>query len=416
MALSVAVVGSGMAGLAAAHFCREGGCDVTLFERQPGWGMDAHAVSVGDARVDVPLRVMNTSAWNSVLSLAAEVGVDTYDIRTFISCSRSDRSTWFRSGRFPLTDWHFVGSLRYLDRRAWRVLQTLSRLSRGASDLRERQESVSLKQYLDHENFDTEVWRGLILPMLATICTCEERHLLDWPAHQLLSLLQDILHGPSLVRLRGGTSALVNALSRDLRHFSGSPVAQVVQHGERVQVTNARGEGGLFDRVILATQANQLDFLDDEQFAKEREVLSGIRFADGELITHTDQRFLPSDRRDWTALNFQTDASMDKVMFTVWINAVEASMRTDDPPVLQTWNPIFPVQEDKIINRTPLQRAVVHAGTKTALEQMDRWHREPGRRVFYCGSWAYEGVPLLETAVQAARRVSALAMGSGTVQ
>ncbi len=411
MTLSVAVVGSGMAGLAAAHFCREGGCDVTVFEQQPGWGMDAHAVSVHDARVDVPLRVMNTSAWNSVLSLAAEVGVDTYDIRTFISCSRSDRSTWFRSGRLPLTERHFVGSLRYLDRRAWRVVRTLYRLSRAARHLPEQDGSLSLKSYLDREEFDTEVWRGLVLPMLVTICTCDERHLLDWPAGQLLSLLQNILHGPGLVRLRGGTSALVGALSRDLQHFSGSAVVEVVQRDDRVIVTNARGEGGRFDRVILATQANQLDFLDDGQFAKEREVLSGIRFADGELITHTDPRFMPRDRRDWTALNFQTDAGMDNVMFTVWINAVEAGMSTDDPPVLQTWNPIFPVHEDKVIDRTPLQRAVVHAGTEAVLQQMDGWHREPGRRVFYCGSWAYEGVPLLETAVQAARRVSALAMG-----
>jgi len=413
MTLSVAVVGSGMAGLAAAHFCREGGCDVTVFERQPDWGMDAHAVSVHDAHVDVPLRVMNSSSWNSVLSLAAEVGVDTYDIRTFISCSRSDRSTWFRSGRFPLTDQHFVGSLRYLNPHALRVARTLYRLSRRSRHLPEQNENISLRNYLDREHFDREIWRGLVLPMLTTICTCDERHLLDWPAGQLLSLLQDILHGPGLVRLRGGTSALVGALSRDLRHFSGSAVVEVVQRDEQVTVTNARGEGGRFDRVILATQANQLDFLDDGQFAQEREVLSGIRFADGELITHTDQRFMPRNRRDWTALNFQTDPGMDRVMFTVWINAVEAGMSTDDPPVLQTWNPVFPVQEDKVIDRTPLQRAVVHAGTEAVLQHMDRWHHEPGRRVFYCGSWAYEGVPLLETAVQAARRVAGLAMERG---
>lgn len=413
MAQTVAVIGSGMAGLAAAHFCRAGGWDVTVFEQQPEWGMDAHAVSVHDARIDVPLRVMNASAWNSVLSLAADVGVGTYGIRTFISCSHSDRSTWFRSGRFPLTDQHFVGSLRYLDRRAWRVARTLYRLSRGVSNLPEQNGNLSLKHYLAAEDFDTQVWRGLVLPMLVTICTCDERHLLDWPAGQLLSLLQDILHGPALERLRGGTSALVRALSRDLRHFSGSAVVEVVERGDQVAVTNARGEGGLFDRVILATQANQLDFLDDDQFGHERDLLSDIRFADGELVTHTDQRCMPRNRSDWTALNFQTDAAMDKVMFTVWINAVEADMSTDAPPIFQTWNPIFPVDEDMVIDRTPLQRAVVHAGTETVLREMDGWHREPDRRVFYCGSWAYEGVPLLETAVQAARRVAGLAMGRG---
>ncbi|TVP83675.1 MAG: FAD-binding protein [Thioalkalivibrio sp.] len=410
MTLSVAIVGSGMGGLAAAHFCRQNGCEVTVFEEQPGWGMDAHAVPVHGSRVDVPLRVMNSSAWNSVLSLAADVGVGTYDIRTLISCSRSDRSTWFRSGRFPFTDRHFVGSLRYLDRRALRVVRTLYRLSRAAQALPDQDEEMLLRDYLAREDLDPQVWRGMVLPMLITICTCDEEHLLDWPAGQLFSLLRDILDGPGLVRLQGGTSALVDALSRDLRRFSGSAVVEVVQRGDQVSVANARGDGGLFDRVILATQANQLDFLDDGQFGAEREVLSGIRFADGELVTHSDERFMPRDPRDWTALNFQTDAAMDRVMFTVWINAVEPGM-PPDAPVFQTWNPIFPPADDRVIDRTPLQRAVVHAGTDAVLREMDRWHRAPGRRVFYCGSWAYEGVPLLETAVQSARRVAELATG-----
>jgi len=38
-------------------------------------------------------------------------------------------------------------------------------------------------------------------------------------------------------------------------------------------------------------------------------------------------------------------------------------------------------------------------------EQLSSWHRQPGRRVFFCGSWAHEGVPLLESAVRSARNV-----------
>jgi len=214
-----------------------------------------------------------------------------------------------------------------------------------------------------------------------------------------------------------GALRAVALIRRRIHTLAGFPASRQRQH-DRIRArfcwpSEYQAQRNRCSPSPPAPNTKGLDFLDDRQFAQEREVLSGIRFADGELITHTDQRFMPRDRRDWTALNFQTDPGMDRVMFTVWINAVEAGMSTDDPPVLQTWNPVFPVQEDKVIDRTPLQRAVVHAGTEAVLQQMDRWHREPGRRVFYCGSWAYEGVPLLETAVQAARRVTGLAMERG---
>ncbi len=398
---TIAVIGSGMAGLAAARRARQAGFEVTLFEARAGHGMDAHALPVHEGVVDVPLRVMSPRRWPSVLSLAAEMGVGSFAVDTFVSCSTEDRQTWFRSGRLPLTGWPFVGHWRYFNLQALRVARGLAQLSRVAKDTQTRSGDETLATLLQRESFDEKFWRALALPLLTTICTCDERDLLAWPAGQLLSLLDEIMHGDTLVRLQGGTAALVCALAEGLELISGSPVTRVLDQGEQVLVRNARGEGGLFDRVIVATQANELDFLEGEPYRQERKVLSSIRYARGELIVHADERFMPRDRRDWTALNFQSTAGFEAAMFTVWVNAVEPSL-TDAPPVFQTWNPLFAPQPDTVLAAVPFQRAVVHSGNAAVLESLQQWHRQPGRRVFYCGSWAHEGVPLLETAVRSA--------------
>tara|TARA_R110002110_G_scaffold43803_2_gene135645 strand:- start:3565 stop:4908 length:1344 start_codon:yes stop_codon:yes gene_type:complete len=406
MGETVAVVGSGMAGLAAAHGCRKAGFDVTLFEARPGHGMDAHAMAVQGGNVDLPLRVMSPRNWHSVLALAAEVGVGTFPVATYASCSWTDRQTWFRSGRMPVTGWPWVGSWRYLNRRSLRLARGLWQLRRASAGLAAADASFTLADFLQQQSFDPLFWRGLVLPLLTTICTCDEAQLLAWPAPQLLSLLDEILHGGGLVRLQGGTSALVAALAAAIPAYTGSPVQRLAAREEGIMVHNARGEGGQFDRVILAVQANQLDFLEGEQFQRERQVLDQVRFDSGELWLHRDPRFLPRRTADWSALNFQTDPELARVMFTVLVNAVEPTLASAEP-VLQTWNPLYEPDPETVLARVPLQRAVVHTGTAGIHRALAGWHAEPDRRVFYSGSWAYPGVPLLESAVRSAQAVVA---------
>ncbi|MCL7945385.1 FAD-dependent oxidoreductase [Marinobacter sp. ATCH36] len=416
MAYSIAVIGSGIAGLAAAYGARRAGHDVTVFEARDSHGMDAHALAMEDGRVDVPLRVMSPDAWPCVLQLAKEVGVGTFKVQVHASCSWTNRYTWFRSGEVPVLGWPFLGSWRYLNTRALRMGLGIRQLGHLTRKLQHPYTDATLGEILEYHDFDPLFWRGLVLPILTTICTCEENHLLNWPAAQLLSLLHGILYGKDLYRLEGGTSALVQGLAKGLPLHSGSPVTTVEESREGVQVYNERGEGGVFDRVIVATQANQLSFLNDTQFGEERETLKNIGFASGELWVHQDPRFMPSKKHDWTALNFQMDEALEKPMFTVWVNKVEPTLR-NSAPVFQTWNPLYEPYPDTVLARVPLERAVVHRGTARVHDALVRWHRQPGRKVFFCGSWAYEGVPLLESAVRSANAVvNSIAVPYGTVR
>lgn len=414
MSLQIAIIGSGIAGLAAAYRCTQAGYAVTLFEAQAGYGMDSHQLHRYGGVVDVPLRVMSAERWPSVLSLAAEVGVETFTVNTFVSCSMLAHrptepallQTWLRSGRVPYLNLPVVGSWRYLNRDALSVSLGLWRLSRALKQTKHLPSNDTLADFLARENFNPLFWRGLMLPILITICTCDEAELLTWPTQQLLGLLHDIMHGKPLRRLRGGTSALVKqltAVTQATCHL-GSPVRQIEEVADGILVQNARGDGGLFDRVLTATQANQLDFLAQTDYQTERDILAGIPYAQGELVVHQDTRVMPRRRNDWTALNFHTDAQLNQATFHVWVNAVEPSLQ-GKPPIFQTWNPVFPLQPDKILSRIPFQRAVVSPNTADILRQLHAWHQQPQRRLFYIGSWAYEGVPLLESAVQSANRV-----------
>jgi predicted NAD/FAD-binding protein len=403
---SIAIIGSGMAGLAAARISKDAGHRVTVFESQARRGMDAHTLAIHGGIVDVPLRIMSPLHWTSVLNLADYAGVGTYDAEAFISCNWMDGHTWFRSSYLPFTTLPGIGSWRYVNPTSMRMIAGLWTLSRAVRKLRERNDTTTtVREFLAQNDIDPTLWRGPVLNVLKTICTCSEEHLLAWPALPLLSFLQLIIYGNRFRRLTGGTPALVEALAKDLEFFSGSAVTRVQQEENGVQVENARGEGGRFDRVIVATPSNQTGFLADGQFTREIAALKGIHFVQGELVVHNDTRFMPRQRQDWVPLNFNMTPDLRDSMFTVWINPVEPTL-AKAPPVFQTWNPIVECAPGTVHSRATLTRAVVHSGTDAALAKLRQLHAEPGRRVFFAGSWAYPGVPLLESAVRSAIAVA----------
>lgn len=400
-----------MAGLAAAWMCHRAGREVTVFEAQPRRGMDAHTLEApgpdGPGVVDVPLRVMSPRAWKSVLALCAEVGVETFEVDTFASFTwgTDGGATWLRSARARLGPWTVptLGSARFVNRATAAVGVGLARLA--LDEARGGVGDVTLAAYARQARLPQVFLRAFLLPLLTTICTCDEATLLAWPARDLLALFHRILHGEALRRLRGGTPALVDGLAAGLTIHAPERVVAVTGGADEVTVRTASGRSETFDRVLVATQANHaVGFLEGEGFARERATLARFGYDGGELVVHRDVRFMPPRRDDWVPLNYRIAHDLTRSMFTVWVNPIEPSIGPE--LVLQTWNPLMEPDPKTVLARVSMQRAVVDVGTAAAQRELEALHAEPGRRVFFCGSWAAPGVPLLESAVRSAIAVA----------
>lgn len=412
----IAVIGSGMAGLTVAWALRETGRRVTLFEGLPRRGMDAHATAVaGGGHVDAPLRVMSPDAWTCFFGLCARLGVETFAVDTGLSFSQRDGRTTLSTGRFELAGMQLPGALRLIARRHGRIRYGLAKLAfetkRGLPP-----DSVSLGELMAARDFDREFVDGFLLPVLSTICTCDAAVLRRWPARNILPLLHTILYGRRSQRVRGGVRSLVDKLVADVAAHAnpvelraGEPVLTVVPDDTGVRVATA-SHSDHFDRVVVATQANQTRFLDGTAYGREHALLARFPYVEGELVTHHDRRFMPTRRADWAPINYlrghREDATHDSdTMWTVWLNPVEPSL-AHSPATFQSWQPLFAPLPESVVARVTLQRAVVTSDSLRALLALFDLHGEADRRVFFCGSYAAPGVPLLESAVRSAISVA----------
>ncbi|KAA0630980.1 monoamine oxidase, partial [Escherichia coli] len=162
----------------------------------------------------------------------------------------------------------------------------------------------------------------------------------EWPAKPLLTFLRQLTDGDALLRLQGGTPALVDKLIEGIEIESGARIVSIKQQDDKVLVENSASLVKSFDRVVVATPTMHIEeFLDQSQFKDDIALLKKFKFEQGELVIHSDSSVMPPKRKDWAVLSYMMDRKFTRQQFTIWLNAIEPTL-VGKSPVFQTWRPV----------------------------------------------------------------------------
>ena len=408
--MDIAVIGSGMAGLATARILKDAGHNITIFEALTGRGMDSHSTEFEGGLIDAPLRVMNPHLWKNTLSLATYLGIKTYPVRTYMACSWlfEDRTeTWLTTTRSRIGNFPIINNRKGLQQYGWRLVKGMLQLKTAiAKFFKSKDQDITLAEFINQHDIEEVFWHGAVMPVLYTICTCNPKTIGEWPAKPLLIFLRQLTDGDALLRIQGGTPALVDKLIENINIQSGSAISKVTEQGDKVLVENNKGKQQLFDRVVVATPTTKIEeFLDPVQFADDIALLKQFRFEQGQLVIHTDPSVMPPKRKDWSVLSYMMDRKFIRQQFTVWLNSVEPSL-VGKNAVFQTWQPVTEIDPKKVISTVTLTRAVVDSQTVALNKELQQRHKSANRKVFFCGSWSCDGLPILESAVTSAMHIA----------
>jgi uncharacterized protein len=420
--LDIAVIGGGIAGLVAAwrlaplH-------RVTLFERHAAPGFIASSVAVpgpgaDSLRVDVPLRVFYPGYYPTLTRLYAELGVATQPVNYATTFTGADGQAYFRWRNLRLGRWAWPCVLpQDLARaRARRVVagalrfQAQARAALAAGELR----GISIGEFVAALRLPAEFVDGLLWPALATIATCTTEDARAYPAEVVAVYAAAGVARQSVRRARDGADAVAARLLAGLQRVVCS-AGVVAVHGMKDCSTQGAwvqhaADRERFDHVIFATQANQALALLPEATAEERTALAAFHYRALEVVMHRDIALMPARRADWSPVNACVSPAFERPESTIWINRVQPGLR-GAAPLFQTVMPQRAPHEGSVIGRARFERPLVDAGSAAALAHLQRLQAEPGRRLWFCGSYAEAGVPLLESAVR-----SALAVAAAVVQ
>jgi len=308
----IAVIGSGVAGLTAAHVAAKS-AHVTLFEADIRLGGHADTHQIGDLAIDTGFIVHNRRTYPTLMRLFDELGVATQ--ASEMSMSVRDEATGLEyagalgpRGLFPT--WRNVARPGFL-----RMLTEVPRFHRRAralldDDSRGAADDQTLRDFLDDGRFSAYFCRQFMEPLVAAVWSCDPEVALDYPARYLLEFLAhhgmlSITGSPEWRTVVGGSRAYVALVAGALPDVRvGTKVTSVSETATGVEVTDGNGRMTSYDAAIIATHPDQALAMLQKPTAAQRESLVALPYSDNAAVLHTDESLLPRAHHARASWNF----------------------------------------------------------------------------------------------------------------
>lgn len=407
---SIAVIGSGVAGLSAAHELAKS-CRVTLFEADGRLGGHAHThhVDGGDGRtiaVDSAFLVHNDRTYPTLCRLFDELGTATRetDMSMSVRCDRTGleyAGARGIAGLFPSV--RNVAHPRYLA-----MLAEVKRFHRAATRLlRDETDDQPLREFLTRQHFSAFFRDYFMTPLVAAVWSCPPDAALDYPARYLFTFLEHhgmltVFGSPVWRTVVGGSATYVAAIAARLDDVHLSTRVDALRRVPGgVQVWTG-GTARPFDGAVVAVHPDQALALLTEPSTLERAVLGAIPYSTNHAQLHSDDSLLPRRRRARASWNYLRDGRSDTVLVTYDIGRL---MRLDAPkPFLVTLGGRNRVDPDSVLAEMTYHHPLYTPESVAAQQVLPSLD---GNRVVFAG--AYHGWGFHEdgaaSGLRAARRL-----------
>ena len=408
--MKIAIVGSGISGLAVAHLLHKGH-EVTVFEAAPRIGGHTHTVRVDTPNethyVDTGFIVFNDRNYPNFERLLGALGVHWQPSEMSFSVSDGEGGFEYASG----SPNGVFANRRHLATPAFhRMVADLHRFHRAARRLLESgDEQLSLREWLELQRFSRAFVERLIVPQVSAVWSADPRSLSSFPARFLAQFFAN--HGMLGFRSRprwrvvsGGSARYVDALTAPLAHRirSSAPVSAIERGEDHVLVTISGAESQRFDHVVVATHSDQALGLLRDPSQREYEILSSIPYQTNEAVLHTDVELLPRRRRAWASWNYHLlEEPPGRATVTYHMNRLQSLSAEREFCV--TLNHTSRIDPERVIKRIQYAHPVY---TPDGVRAQSRVAEISGvRRTHFCG--AYWGWGFHEDGVNSALRVAA---------
>ncbi len=400
----IAIVGSGISGLSAAHHLH-GKAEITLFEAGDYFGGHTHTVDVTlptptgiqTHGVDTGFLVYNERTYPGLIALFEEL-----DVTTVKSDMSFSVQVPHKNGTGAL-EWNGANLNTVFAQRSnlfkpsfLFMLRDVIRFNKLATELAERNQDHELAQplsgFLFSHKFSDAFRDWYLLPMLGCIWSCPTDQMLKFPVATMIRFchnhgLIQVNNRPQWYTVAGGARHYVEKiLARIPDKRLNTPVLKIERDAHSVTLQTHQG-AERFDKVILASHADQSLAMLAEPSAQEQDTLSAIRYHPNRAVLHTDTSVMPKKKLAWAAWNYERAAhdstESTRVCLHYWLNLLQPLPFSQD--VIVSLNPVSDIDPTHVIGEYEYAHPVFDLPAIQAQSHMPQLQGQ--QHTWFAGAW-----------------------------
>jgi len=411
--LKIAVIGGGVAGTVASYLLQRRH-DVTLYEKNEYLGGHTHTIVIDHGLdtgtpVDTGFIVYNDRTYPLFTTFLSQLNIAVR--KTEMSFSYTNRQTGLQYASRNM-DSLFAQRQNVFRPAHWKLLADIIRFNRTTLRLLRtgKLQGLSLGEYVAREGFKENLIENYLVPMAAAIWSTPDLKMMEFPAESFFRFFEN--HGllsvtdqPQWYYVHGGSHSYIQAF---LNIFRGTvrlnhSVAMVRREHAGVSIFLSNRAEKTFDRVVIATHADEAFSMLSDPSDEETRLLSPWRYAQNHTVLHTDISLLPPNRRAWASWNYQTAKGIGaESPVTVTYDMNRLQKLTAQNHYCVTLNPPNPIPDEHIIREIDYHHPMYTFETMATQEDLASLNGQ--RNTYFCGS--YFGYGFHEDAVRSAVRVA----------
>lgn len=394
----IAVIGSGISGLAAAWLLGQR-YSVTLFEQNDYLGGHTHTHSMTDLNghpqaIDTGFIVFNRPNYPHLTGLFQTLRIATQPTEMSFGVTLDGGRLEYGGASLATLFAQRKNLFRPRFIRMVRDILRFNRLGKAALTDPQQNSSASLGDFLQQHGFSQGLAQDYLLPMAAAIWSCPTEVMLDFPALSFLQFfenhgLMNVQDRPQWETVVGGSARYIDALRADGRFTAqlNTPIRRVLRDptGVHFPEINAR-----FDACVFASHADQTLALLADADSQEQQILGAFRYQENRAYLHRDLSLMPTRRAVWSSWNYLGKANQSgqrAVAVTYWMNHLQ--QLNSDRPWLVTLNPFTPPDPALTDRVMTYHHPVFDAPAMAAQRTLPALQGH--RRCYFAGAWTGYG-------------------------
>ncbi len=390
--MKLAIIGSGISGLSAAYYLSKNH-KVDLFEKEDHFGGHSHTIDIkiqdNIIPVDIGFIVFNKKTYPHLINFFEENNIAIEKSNMSFSVSvRGSEIEYCGKGISGI----FSNKLNLLNIKFLKMFFTIIDFYKKSENKNLVDENINLGEYLEQLNVSDYFIKFHIIPMVSAIWSMPPYEARQMPLGFFLKFFQN--HGLFKLKKRPQWFTVSNRsrtyVDKILSNISGEYYKNYhinkikrIQSGIQVYYGD-KNEYFTYDKVIIATHADQALSIIEDPNEIEKKILSNFKYKINEAVIHEDINYMPRNNKAWCSWNSSVKAeNSEQNSITYWLNLLQNLDISKN--IFLTLNPYLKIPEEKIFRK--VQFTHPYFDQKAIDSQKDLHLIQNKNNILFCGSY-----------------------------